>query len=219
MSHPKPSLVSLVRRLDVRPAEVVALALLATGAVAVVALLWWLNGSTDPGPAVAAPAMDAAATADPGGLGLSSGEVIVHVAGAVRQPGVYTLPGGSRVGEAVNAAGGATRRAVLDGLNLARVVVDGEQVLVPDKRSQAPPAGAAGGGGAAGAAGAPAAKLRLNQASETDFETLPGIGPVLASRIVQHRDSVGGFKEVGELRDVPGIGEKTFQSLVDLVTL
>lgn len=215
MSALRPSLASLARRLDVRPAEVAALALLVTGALVAVGLLWWLHRPVAAEEA-SPPQIGAAATEDPTGLDVSSGEVIVHVAGAVRQPGVYTLPGGSRVGDAVTAAGGATRRAVLDGLNLARVVTDGEQVLVPDRRSQ--PTIAGGGGGEASGA-APATKLNLNQATATDFETLPGIGPVLASRIVQHRDSVGGFKEVGELRDVPGIGEKTFQALAELVSV
>jgi competence protein ComEA len=216
VSDPRPSLVSLVQRLDVRPAEVAALTLLAAGALAAVALLWWLQ-RPEMVPAAHLPTSEATATADDaGGLEVSAGEVIVHVAGAVRQPGVYTLPGGSRVGEAVAAAGGETRKAVLDGLNLARVLVDGEQVVVPDRRAQA--AGADGDTSAAGD-DAQGAKVSLNQATAADFETLPGIGPVLASRIVQHRDSVGGFKEVGQLRDVPGIGEKTFQALAELVSL
>lgn len=216
MSDPKTPLPAILRDLDVRPAEVAALALLVMGAVAAVALLWWVEH--DPGtPLGVEPiATDATAPPDAGDLDISAGEVIVHVTGAVKQPGVYTLPGGSRVGEAVTAAGGATRRAVLDGLNLARVLTDGEQVLVPDKRA---PAAAAEPDVAGGGAPAPAAKLNLNQATAAEYETLPGIGPVLASRIVQHRDSVGGFKEVGELRDVPGIGEKTFQALAELVSL
>lgn len=216
MSAPKPTFVSLVQRLDVRPAEVVALAVLVAGAVVAVALLWWLQRPVSVSAGLSAPQAEAGPSEDPTGLDVAAGEVIVHVAGAVREPGVYTLPGGSRVGEAVTAAGGATRRAVLDGLNLARVVTDGEQVLVPDKRSQ-PSVDAGSGGEASGAA--PAAKVNLNQATAADFETLPGIGPVLASRIAEHRDSIGGFKEVGQLRDVPGIGEKTFQALVELVSL
>ena len=215
MSAPKLSLPALVRRLDVRPAEVAALAVLVSGALIAVGLTWWLHRPTDGtgGPA-AGPA--AAASEGAGGLEVSTADVIVHVAGAVRKPGVFTLPGGSRVGEAVAAAGGPTRRAQLDGLNLARVLTDGEQVLVPDKQSQA--AAAAPGAGGASAA-APGAKLSLNQTTAADLETLPGIGPVLAERIVAHRDSVGGFKDVGELRDVTGIGEKTFQALADLVSL
>ena len=216
MSDPKTALPAVLRDLDVRPAEVAALLLLTTGAVAAVALLWWIGHEPAPRPGAEPTVSDVSEPPDAGGLDIAAGDVIVHVAGAVQQPGVFTLPGGSRVGEAIEAAGGATRRAVLDALNLARVVADGEQVLVPDRRSQASTP-ATHGGGTTGAA--PATKLSVNQAAAADFETLPGIGPVLASRIVQHRDSVGGFKTVGELRDVPGIGEKTFQALAELVSL
>ena len=216
MSAPKPQLRTLVRRLDVRPAEALALAALVCGALVAVGLTWWLHRPEFVAAEPPRTDVDDQATEGLGGLDVSSRDVIVHVAGAVRNPGVFTLPGGSRVGEAVEAAGGSTRRAQLDGLNLARVLTDGEQVLVPDKRSQTAPA-APGTSAVAGAA--PAAKLSLNQASAADFETLPGIGPVLAERIVAHRDSVGGFTEVGELRDVTGIGEKTFQALAELVAL
>lgn len=216
MSDPKTPLPAILRDLDVRPAEVAALLLLVLGAVAAVALLWWVDHGPVPPAGVEPAASDATPAPDDGGLNIAAGEVIVHVAGAVREPGVYTLSGGSRVGEAVTAAGGATRRAVLDGLNLARVLTDGEQVLVPDKRAAAAAVdpGAAGGG-----VPAPAAKLNLNQATAAEYETLPGIGPVLAQRIADHRDSIGGFTQIGQLRDVPGIGEKTFQALADLVSL
>lgn len=214
MSAPKPLLPTLVRRLDVRPAEVVALAVLVSGALIAVGLTWWLHRPTEVAGGPALSEVGAVASESAGGLEVSAADIIVHVAGAVRKPGVFTLAGGSRVGEAVAAAGGPTSRAQLDGLNLARVLTDGEQVLVPDKRSQA---AAPGAGGASAAA--PAAKLNLNQATAADFETLPGIGPVLAQRIIDHRDSIGGFTEIGQLRDVPGIGEKTFQALAELVSL
>ena len=189
--------------------------MLAAGALLALGLLWLLARPD-------LPAVDAAQPTelptDAAGLEVSAGEVVVHVAGAVRTPGVYTLPGGSRVGEAIAAAGGTLRKAVLDGLNLARPLTDGEQVLVPDRSAAAqPPAGTADPG--TGTATAPGTPISLNSATPADLDQLPNIGPVLAQRIIDHRDSIGGFTEVGQLRDVPGIGEKTFQALVDLVTV
>lgn len=216
------TIAAALRRLGCTPAEMAALAVLAAASVAAVGLLWILARPL-PMPPGRATVPGAAASASPGAgpLGVTDAEVIVHVAGAVARPGVYTMPGGSRVGDAVQEAGGPLRKAVLDGLNLARPLTDGEQVVVPDRTSVNAPA--AGGGVAAvpGAGGAtpPAATVNLNQATVADLETLPGIGPVTAQAIVDYRDSVGGFKAVSELRDVSGIGEKTFQALAPLVSL
>lgn len=192
--------------------------ILAVAAAAAVGLLWL--GAAPRVTAQPLPTATDAASETPAGIAVTQSDVIVHVAGAVTKPGVYTLPGGSRVGDAVSAAGGPRRRALLDGLNLARVLTDGEQVIVPVSAgpgtSAAAPAGAAPTPGSSPAA---AATVSLNQATIADLETLPGIGPVLAQAIVEYRDSVGGFTDVGELRDVSGIGEKTFQALAPLVTL
>lgn len=215
MPASKFDLTAMARRLRCTPAEAIALAVLSTAAVASLALVWVLTRGPQPSPVVAVPSESA--TGVP--LDVSSVEVIVHVAGAVNRPGVYTLPGGSRVADAVTAAGGARPKAVLTGLNLARPLTDGEQVLVPDRKSAAATATQPGAGAPAAPGGGGTGLVSLNQATVTELETLPGIGPVLASRIVQHRDSVGGFTEVGQLRDVPGIGEKTFQALAELVSL
>lgn len=155
---------------------------------------------------------------DAAGIEVDGGEVIVHVAGAVEAPGVYTLPGGSRVADAVDVAGGPSRKAVLHGLNLARPLTDGEQILVPDRTAAAasPPSNQPGGAPAAAPA---SAKVNLNQADAATLETLPNIGPVLAQRIIEHRDSVGGFTSVGQLREVTGIGEKTFQAIAEMVSV
>lgn len=213
MSAQRPSAACLLRRLEATPAEVAALAVLAVGALLALGLLWWLQRPADVvGPRGLA---DGAVVSDaPSELAVSTGEVVVHVAGAVRNPDVFTLPGGSRLGEAVAAAGGPTKRGVLDGLNLARVLTDGEQVLVPDRRT-----GTATPAGGAEVESAAEQKVNLNTATAAEFETLPGIGPVLASMVLEYRDSIGGFTEIGQLRDVPGIGEKTFQALVDSVSL
>lgn len=123
----------------------------------------------------------------------STADVVVHVVGAVVRPGVVRLPSGARVADAVGAAGGATPTAELAGVNLARVVTDGEQLVVPEAGQVAPPA-------AAGTAGD--GLVDLNTADAAALEELPGVGPVLAGRIVEHRP----FTSVDELDDVPGIG-------------
>lgn len=143
-------------------------------------------------------------------------DLYVHVVGHVKNPGVVTLPPGARVEDALTAAGGATGAAVLSGLNLARVLVDGEQVVVPNADGEpkvpvnvAPPAPAAPGPAAA----IPASVVDLNTADQTTLETLPGVGPVLAGRIVEWRTANGRFTSVEELGEVEGVGEKKLESL------
>ena len=147
--------------------------------------------------------------AEPGG-GASS-RLIVHVAGAVRRPGVYRLAAGSRVFDAVRRAGGARRRADLAALNLASKLEDGRQVLVP-LRGAAP--AAAGGTAVAPAESQP---LDLNTASAEQLDQLDGIGPGMAAAILKYRDQHGGFGSVDELGEVPGIGAKRLASLREQV--
>ena len=147
--------------------------------------------------------------AEPGG-GASS-RLIVHVAGAVRRPGVYRLAAGSRVFDAVRRAGGARRRADLAALNLAAKLEDGRQVLVPRRGAVA---AGAGGSAAAPAEGQP---LDLNTASAEQLDQLDGIGPGMAAAILKYRDQHGGFGSVDELGEVPGIGEKRLASLREQV--
>jgi competence protein ComEA len=142
----------------------------------------------------------------------SGGEgVYVHVAGAVRRPGLFRVPAGSRVAAALARAGGPGPKADLTLVNLAARVQDGQQVVVPAAGAAPPAAGTAGvGSGGAALAGA---KPSLATATVEQLEELDGIGPTLAERIVEYRDSHGGFRSIGELRDVEGIGEKRFESL------
>jgi competence protein ComEA len=144
----------------------------------------------------------AAGQAGAGGEG-----VFVHVAGAVRRPGLIRVPAGSRVAAALARAGGPGRKADLTLVNLAARVQDGQQVVVPTAGA-APPAGI----GTAGA-GVAGAKPSLATATVEQLEELDGIGPTLSERIVEYRDAHGGFRSLGELRDVEGIGEKRFESL------
>ncbi|WP_324604996.1 helix-hairpin-helix domain-containing protein [Streptomyces griseus] len=173
--------------------------------------------ATPPG---AAPPSGAGAGEAPGespGEGKAPAEVVVDVGGKVRSPGVLTLPAGSRVVDALRAAGGARPGADLTGLNRARVLFDGEQVLVGVPGSPvAPPAQpGVGAGAAAGENGG--APLSLNAATAEQFDGLPGVGPVLARRLVEHRAEHGGFRAVEELREVDGIGERRFADLRPLV--
>jgi competence protein ComEA len=142
-------------------------------------------------------------------------EVVVHVAGAVRQPGLYTLEEGSRIDAAIARAGGATGKAVLDAVNLAAPVADGQQILVPargdDERASTT--------GSPGAPGAGGGRVRLNTATLEQLDTLPGIGPVTAQKILDYRDEKGAFQSVDELDAVPGIGPARLEELRELVDL
>jgi competence protein ComEA len=143
----------------------------------------------------------------------ASGQVAVHVAGRVRHPGLVRLPAGSRVQDAITAAGGVSSGADLDAVNLARRLTDGEQVRVPGPGDPAPPPPDAAAGPAT-----PSAPLDLNTATIEQLDTLPGVGEVTAGRIVAYR-SAHPFTTVDELLEVPGIGQRRFEQLKDLVTV
>jgi competence protein ComEA len=176
------------------------------------------------------------------------GRATIHVAGAVRRPGVYALPAGSRVDDAVRRAGGASRGADLTAINLAAKLEDGRQVVVP-VRAPAPATATAGAGGGAASAGVgrggvgagggatagaggrvagagggvgavgPAAPVNLNTATLEQLDTLDGVGPGIAQRILDYRAQHGGFRRVEELGEVPGIGDKRLATLTPLVTV
>ena len=139
----------------------------------------------------------------------SSGEhadVVVYVSGAVASPGVLTLPSSSRVIDAITAAGGATPEADLESINLARVIVDGEQIRV-GVVGESPPSASAGTGTVAQAC------VRLATATETELQTLPGVGPALAQRIISYRATHPRLSSVEELDDVPGIGPSLIEKI------
>ncbi len=150
------------------------------------------------------------------GSASAAAELVVAVGGKVRKPGLVRLPAGARVADALTAAGGADPGVDVAILNLARKVVDGELIMV----GVTPPPGAALPAGPA-APGAPAAgsPVNLNTATLADLDTLPGVGPVLAQRILDARDAQGGFRAVSDLRKVDGIGDARYEQLKDLVTV
>jgi competence protein ComEA len=183
---------------------------LLVGAVAVVLLLVLLvrhagGGGGTPAPAVTP--LRASAPAGPAAAKL----LVIDVAGAVRRPGLYRLRDGSRIDDAIAAAGGVTGKAQLDAVNLAAPVADGEQVVVPGRGAVA----AAASPPAAGSS--PSAPLDLNTATAEQLEGLPGIGPVTAQKILDYRQAHGAFHSVAELEGVPGIGAGRLAQLKGLV--
>jgi len=215
---PGPSL-----RMD--PGRPGARALWAAGLAAVALLLIWTwlqrpsaepvpAGSAAPGTSMPDPEATPSAVPSPsvGEVAETSATVVVSVVGLVAEPGLVTLPAGSRVADAVEAAGGLLPKADPASVNLAAVVADGQQVAVG-----VPAAPAAGGGPAAAAGGG--STVNLNTAGAAELDALPGIGPVLAQRIVDHREQHGPFQRVEDLQDVPGIGPSILGGLTDAVTV
>jgi competence protein ComEA len=173
----------------------VAAALLLVGARAI-------RGEASPEPSLAI-----GAEAAPGAslsIGGQTGDLVVDVTGAVRRPGVYRMPAGSRVNDAVARAGGAAPRAQLEAINLAARLADGQQVVVPER--------VPGGGGAIGE-GAEEGPISLGTATVGQLEEIEGIGPVTASAIVEFRDERGGLSSVDQLDQVSGVGPATMESL------
>ena len=177
-------------------------------AIAVVAGMRLLGGGDSPAPTVR---VDGA----PGRTGTdsrSASPMYVHVAGAVKRPGLIRLRPGTRVAAALERAGGPARRADLTLVNLAAQVQDGQQIVVPV-------AGVAGGPGTAGSDDLPGAQIHLSTATADQLDEVDGIGPTLAERIVEYRDAHGGFRSVDELAEVEGIGEKRLATLRDALQL
>ena len=213
-------------RIALGPGQVAVVAVLV--AVGLAVTTWWvLRGDPQPvaapalgvpaaGPAsaLATPAAVAVPTAEGSPSPTGAGEVTVDVAGKVRRPGIAVLPAGSRVVDALEAAGGARPRVDLSSINLARVLVDGEQILVG-----VPVAVGAAGPAASAPAGPAAPLVDLNTAGTAELETLPDVGPVTAEAIIAWRTEHGGFTAVEELLEVDGIGEATLATITPHVTV
>ena len=230
---PKPAILTVpmaFRGVRARPRRLAVLGVLAVLVAAAVVLgvrVAWARSSAQPQPVAAAahgppgglvartvPAAFASTKA--AGLPTAAGVLLVHVVGQVSRPGVVRLAPGARVLDAVQAAGGATPSADLNRLNLARPVADGEQIVVPKPGESIPVGGAPGAGGAgvgsarqgSTAAGSAGGLVDLNTADASTLDSLPGVGPVLAQRILDWRTQHGRFSSVEELGEVSGIGDK-----------
>jgi competence protein ComEA len=213
-------------RVALGPGQLAVVAVLVALGLAVTA--WWVVRA-DPSQPTAPPAMpatpsdgllsmapEAAPSASPAGA--EGGRITVDVAGKVRRPGIAVLEAGSRVVDAIKAAGGARKGVDLSSLNLARELVDGEQILVGMAAAPVAPGRAA----VPPAPGAPSATgplVNLNLATQAELETLPEVGPVTAQAILAWRDQHGGFTAIAELLEVDGIGEATLAQITPYVTI
>lgn len=208
--------------LSASPAEIVGLLLLGLGGLALVGVLWLSGHAAWPGTGTGTGHGAGHVAADvpgPTGLDAVTGQVLVHVAGAVLAPGLVEVPLGARIADAIAAAGGAAPDADTGRLNLARPVTDGERIDVPRIGDEVADDHDGGASGTTGGGIRPDGKVDLNLATAEELQTLPGVGPVLASRIVAHREEHGPFVQVSQLRQVSGIGHKTFEKLADLVAV
>jgi competence protein ComEA len=202
--------------------QLTVLAVVVAAGIALTA--WWVvRDQADPlAPAavaspVSAEPLVAASSAGPGSAAVSpsgSAKVTVDVTGKVRRPGIVVLDAGARVVDALRAAGGGRPGVDLGTINLARVLVDGEQIVVGGPAVAVPSSS-----GGTAPPGVPTAPVNLNTATEAELETLPDVGPVTAQSIVAWRDEHGGFSSVDELLEVDGIGEVTLEKLTPFVTV
>ena len=199
------------RRVDVAHIRVIITLAVAAG----VLLTWWLlserpRTSSPDAVTLSADTASPGASSSPGAGPTAVGELVVDVEGKVKHPGIVTLPAGSRVHDAVAEAGGVRGSVDTSTLNMARVLTDGEQILIGVRPAAVGPSG----GGPDG----PGARISLGTATLEQLDTLPGIGPVTAQAILDHRAEHGPFRSVDDLLDVKGIGEATLADIRDKVT-
>jgi competence protein ComEA len=196
------------------PARIVVGA--AVAALAIGVAVWLLRPPDDP-PEASLPYASSTLAPPPTSGSTVPARLVVHVAGAVVAPGLHELPAGSRVADAITAAGGLTPRADAARINLAAPLVDGQRVYVLAVGEEEPAIAVGAPGPAPGAA--PSGPVNLNTADAEALDALPGIGPATAAAILEHRGKIGSFTTVDELLDVPGIGEAKLEALRDLVTV
>lgn len=202
-----------------REKKLAALAALLAVLLAGVLAADWLGGKEEePVPLEAYMAQPAALPAEASAEKAKERDIVVDVKGAVNRPGVYRLPPGSRVQDAVAKAGGADKKADLNRVNLAQPLADGTVVYIP-RHGEKMPAFLESGTGGSGQAGYKQGKININTASAAELETLDGIGPAKAEAIIRYREEHGPFASIRDLLKVPGIGEKTLAKFADRITV
>jgi competence protein ComEA len=201
--------------------QIIAYVVLAVAVIAIGAR--YVIGARDPGAASAGTLILSSASPSPASAAPapspSPPDVVVYVCGEVRAPGVVRLPSTARVADALKQAGGATSAAEMSAVNLAARLADGQQIIVP--RSGEPAAAAAVASAASSGAGAtvPAAPVNINTASLEELDTLDGVGPSTAQKIIDYRTANGGFKTIDEIKEVSGIGDAKFAAMKDSITV
>ena len=184
--------------------EQIMLILIAVVIIAASGVVFWPRETS--GPAVTSPPPAAEHNTEP----VKHNNVVVYVTGAVRNPGVISMTPGSRVIDAVNLLGGPTETANLNGINLAAPLADGQQVHVPSREESE---------GAPAPGRSPGGKININTADAAALDTLPGVGPGTAQKIIDYRKTKGPFSSLEDLKKVPGIGENKYQNLKDKIIL
>ena len=197
------------------------LAYLALGIVVVAigarVLVTHRGGPAEAGMVVSLGGSSPAASASPSLSPSAAPTLMVDVAGEVRRPGVYTLPAGARVCDAIDLAGGVTGKAQLTAVNLAARLVDGQQVVVPSRGAVVTPGQTGTGSGTV--SGGPTSPVNINTATLEQLDALSGVGPATAQKIIAYREANGGFKSIEEIKNVPGIGDAKFEALKGSITV
>lgn len=191
-------------------------------AIGLAVLFFWFYGSGDEpeiNDASSNTSSMSSETAEPSSAELEEGDIYVDIDGAVNNPGVYKVSQGTRLFQVIDLAGGLTEEAATGSLNRAEEVYDGQKITVISSTSDGSPESDHNSGGASGTSGITNGRVNINTADSVTLQTIPGIGPSKASRIIDYRNASGKFKKIEDIKNVTGIGDATFESIKDYITV